>query len=162
MSREVRRVPADWDPREIKNAYGHVQPHFDEVWEDAFEEYVKSYESWKAGTHPDFAEYGKAHSFLDWVGGPPDPDYYRPRWPDESRTHFMMYSTTSEGSPMSPAFATIEELAHWLADTKASAFGSMTATYEEWLAMCQQGHSIASGVMINGEMLSGVSAVSHV
>lgn len=51
---------------------------------------------------------------------------------------WQMWEDTSEGSPISPVFATQEELARWLADTKASAFGNMTATYEEWLRMIGQ------------------------
>ena len=42
----------------------------------------------------------------------------------------MIYETCSEGSPISPAFETPEELARWLTD---NSFGSMTATYEQWL-----------------------------
>ena len=44
-----------------------------------------------------------------------------------------MWETTSEGSPMSPVFATSEELAAWLADTGASIFGSATADKAQWL-----------------------------
>jgi hypothetical protein len=36
-------------------------------------------------------------------------------------------------------FWTIEELARWLADHNASAFGGSTATYEQWLATCKRG-----------------------
>jgi len=49
----------------------------------------------------------------------------------------MMYENTSEGTPISPPFETPEELARWLADNNASAFGGMTATYEQWLATCK-------------------------
>lgn len=80
---------------------------------------------------------------------------YMPDWPIEQRTHLMMYESTSEGTPISPAFATPEELARWLADNGASAFGRDTATYEQWLAMARQGWSV-SGVMIDGRMMSGV------
>lgn len=44
---------------------------------------------------------------------------------------WQMWETTSEGSPISPPFATPEELARWLADTGASAFGNQTATFDE-------------------------------
>lgn len=65
---------------------------------------------------------------------------------------WQMWETTSEGSPMSPVFATAEELARWLTDTGASTFGYNTASYETWLriitgqdiAMVQ----IAPGVVI--------------
>ena len=73
---------------------------------------------------------------------------------------WQMWETTSEGSPMSPVFATPEELARWLADTGASAFGRQGATYEEWLGMCREGWA-PSAVMSNGVIRSGVAAVSE-
>lgn len=56
---------------------------------------------------------------------------------------WQMWSTTSEGEPMSPVFATPEELARWLADNRASKFGSTTASYDEWLAIIK-GEKLAS------------------
>lgn len=56
---------------------------------------------------------------------------------------WQMWETTSEGSPMSPVFATAEELARWLADTGASIFGDRTAPYEYWLRVIT-GQDIAS------------------
>ena len=70
---------------------------------------------------------------------------------------WQMWETTSEGSPMSPVFKTPEELAKWLADNKASAFGNMTATYDEWLNMIKAGHA-PSAIMTNGKIISGVAA----
>jgi dihydroxy-acid dehydratase len=52
---------------------------------------------------------------------------------------------------------TPEELARWLADNNASAFASMTATYEQWLATCKRGWS-PSAILENGELKSGVEA----
>ena len=43
---------------------------------------------------------------------------------------YQMWETVSEGSPVSPVFATPEELARYLADSKES-----SANYEQWLAM---------------------------
>lgn len=74
---------------------------------------------WWAGEHP----------------AAPRSSGYMPQWPAEQRTHYMMYEDTSEGTPISPAFATPHELAKWLAETGASVFGSQTASYEEWLAI---------------------------
>lgn len=45
---------------------------------------------------------------------------------------WQMWETTSEGSPISPVFATADALATWLADTGASLFGSTTAPREQW------------------------------
>jgi hypothetical protein len=73
----------------------------------------------------------------------------------------MMYETTSEGTPISPAFRTPEALARWLADTGASAFGNETATYEEWLAACRRGWS-PSGMVSDGRVVSGVAGLATV
>jgi hypothetical protein len=76
---------------------------------------------------------------------------------------FQMWETTSEGSPMSPVFATPEELAKWLYDNKASSFGSQTSTYEEWLTMITTTGWAPSAVLNVGEgtLKSGVSAISE-
>ena len=71
----------------------------------------------------------------------------------------MMYEDTTEGTPISPAFATPEELARWLADTGASAFGDSTATYEQWLHVCKGGWAPSAVIDING-MRSGVEAMA--
>lgn len=47
---------------------------------------------------------------------------------------FQLWETTSEGSPQSPVFATLDELCTWCA-TNATTFGSHRATAEEWRKM---------------------------
>ena len=126
MGRQVRRVPADWNPPK-------GQPHYDQDYDAAVQEWKDGYEKWK--THPA----STTREYWDWYGNPPERRYYRPKWTEEQRTHFMMYQTTDEGTPMSPAFSTPEELARWLADTGASWFASFTATYEQWLTVCRGG-----------------------
>ena len=71
---------------------------------------------------------------------------------------WQMWEDVSEGSPISPIFKKPEELARWLADNGASAMGSQTATYEQWLKMIKVGSS-PSGAMIGGKMMTGVEAV---
>lgn len=104
----------------------------------------------------------KTSSFEDYFdenyGEKPDPQWYMPDWKDEERTHLMMYENTSEGTPLSPAFETPEELARWLTDNGASSFGAMTATYEQWLGMCRSGWA-PSAIMTNGVLESGVAAL---
>lgn len=48
-----------------------------------------------------------------------------------------MYESTTAGAPISPAFATPEELAQWLTDTNALAFGSMEYSYDSWLRIAK-------------------------
>jgi len=103
------------------------------------------------------------HPTYEWWAGDvpskPSPDEFMPNWSEAERTHFMMYEDTSEGTPISPAFATAEELARWLADTGASAFADMTATYEQWLSTIRRG-SACSAVISDGHMMSGVEVLA--
>jgi hypothetical protein len=148
MSREVRRVPADWE-----------HPLY-EKWEGR-EGYKPLYEG---------AEYQRAHDgFIEKLNaeglqeaidyyGALDRNDYMPNWPAEQRTHYMMYESTSEGTPISPAFETPEELARWLAGTGASAFAGETASYEAWLRVAQGGFA-PSAIIQDGKMMSGVEAL---
>lgn len=47
---------------------------------------------------------------------------------------FQLWENTSEGSPSSPVFGTLEELCEWCADN-ATTFASERATKDEWMAM---------------------------
>lgn len=174
MGREVRRVPADW--QHPKDDHGRFIPMHEQSFEAAFKEWTESELSewlegrahWALGEVTDYhggwepiPEKYAADKWEDYAGTAPtspNPRDYMPDWPEEVRTHFMMYETCSEGTPISPAFATPEELAHWLADTGASSFGSMTASYGDWLRVCQGGYA-PSAVVVNGQLKSGVEGV---
>ena len=52
---------------------------------------------------------------------------------------FQLWETTSEGSPISPVFPSLEELCQWLCETGASWFGSHTADYNQWMSMLSKG-----------------------
>lgn len=138
MGREVRRVPANW--QHPTDAHGALIPmHARFPYDD------------------DEIREGIADG---WLTG--EPPYYgipvMPGWSDAERTHWQMYETCSEGTPISPAFATPEELAWWLADSGASAFGNMTASYSAWLATLRSGSAISAVVTSDGHLMSGVEA----
>lgn len=143
MGREVRRVPADWQHPKTGDRF---DPLFD------------GYNDALASFQDDIDKMGLAEA-LDYNGGGPCSDDYMPDWPESERTHYMMYEDTSEGTPISPAFETPEELAQWLADTGASSFGHSTATYEQWLPTCR-GAWAPSMVMESGQLKSGVEFVA--
>lgn len=149
MGREVRRVPASWEHPQKEN--GDYQPLYDESWEEAVAEWKAGYAKWEA----DGARGGEFWEY----DSPPDRDYYRPRWTDAERTHFQMYETVSEGTPISPPMESVEALARWLADNGASACAGDTATYEQWLRMCQVGWA-PSFAVIDGVPQSGVEAIA--
>jgi len=142
MGREVRRVTKDW--KHPENERGRLKPLFE------------GYASAKAKFEAKQAKDGLQEA-LDYFGHAPDVYDYMPDWPEAEKTHLMMYENTTEGTPISPAFETPEELARWLADNKASAFGGMTATYEQWLATAKAGWA-PSMVMMGGDLVSGVES----
>ena len=50
---------------------------------------------------------------------------------------YQLWETTSEGSPDSPVFASLDALCEWCAEN-ATTFGSYTATAEEWKGMLSE------------------------
>lgn len=132
MGREIRRVPADWEhPRqqckhspwtggchEAKANGGRCfMPLHNRDYDTEAREWIAAAEKWHRG-EPD--EHSRAedmaeHPFYwDWSGPPPDKDYYRPKWTDAECTHFQVYETVSEGTPVTPHFATKAELVDYL------------------------------------------------
>lgn len=139
MGREVRRVPADWQ---------HPRYSADDAPHDKAVGRFKPLNDGYADTAARFMEMATEEEYM-------------PDWPEADRTHFMMYEDTSEGTPISPAFATPEELARWLADTGASSFGSMTASYEAWLRVAKGGFAPSAVIGPDG-FQSGVEALAEV
>ena len=140
MSREVRRVSQDW--RHPKDERGHFIPMHETFPYNQAE-----------------IEEGLRDGWLE--GNPP---YYNfavmPQWNEIEKTHYQMYETVSEGTPISPIMESPEMLARWLTDNKASASGRMTANYEQWLTVCKGGYA-PSMVYIPGRgLISGVEALN--
>lgn len=92
-------------------------------------------------------KYETLHDEWEWIQ-PPSGDAYQ------------LWSTTSEGNPMSPPFATPEELARWLTDNKASSFGHFTQDYETWLNFIRGPGWAMSMMGWDGNVMSGVEFVS--
>lgn len=71
---------------------------------------------------------------------------------------YQLWETVSEGSPLSPALATPEELALWLTEHETSACGPITLSYDQWLAFIQ-GPGWAPSMVLDGQkFISGVEA----
>lgn len=190
MGREVRRVPPDWD--HPKDERGRYQPMFDRSFAEAVREWEEEeLPQWIEGERL-WREEGKVKRYsggvmtieeaiaetpeyrrptvptYEWWAGSrperPDPAYYMPDWSDDQRTHFMMYEDTSEGTPISPAFETPEQLAAWLVETKADAGAGGLASYEGWLRIAKGGFC-PTGVLTVGAgrtvWQSGVEATKH-
>jgi hypothetical protein len=166
MSREVRRVPPGW--KHPRNAHGNYIPLYEGPFSQRAKEWDEEAAMWAKGKRRgygddewvDIEDEYKGLLFEDWDGPRPEKQDYMPEWDEGECTHFMMYETCTEGTPISPAFPTPEELARWLVDNNASAFARQTATYEQWLRVCRGGYA-PSAMLIPGKgIVSGVAALA--
>jgi predicted acyl esterase len=162
MGREVRRVPANWQHPLDKN--GHYVPLFDGAdYQDRADEWDNDYKDWSEGWRPEYCKdpASRAMTCEEYFGDRPNRDRYMPTWTEAEATHYQMYETCSEGTPISPVFETPEALAHWLADNNASACGYQTASYDGWLRVALGG--FAPTMVISGGIIkSGVESMREI
>ena len=114
MGREIRRVPPNWV--HPKDDSGVDQPMFDMTFMDAAKQWKEDFAAWERGERSSYFEErdGEPYEFWEYNENPPNRKYYRP-WADQEATWFQLWQTVSEGSPVSPPFATMEELIQHLA-----------------------------------------------
>lgn len=119
MSRKIRRVPANWEHPKAERGDG-FQPLYDEDFHDASWKWWEAAVRWHNASHGtrcleehEMAAIDDHPWYWQWDGPPPDQDYYRQPSTAE-RTHYQMYETVSEGTPVSPVFASLQELEDWL------------------------------------------------
>jgi len=92
----------------------HYQPMYDENFEDAAKEWKEDFLAWERGERPDYCgDESKKLEYWEWESDPPDRKYYRP-YKDEEATWYQIYETVSEGAPVTPPFATKQELVEYL------------------------------------------------
>lgn len=116
MGRELRRVPMDFDWPMNKVWPGYLIDICRTVKEDCdlCKQFCKL-----AGLNK------KNDHCLDLTIHPPKGEGYQ------------LWETTSEGSPVSPVFETMEELADWC-ENNATLFGTIKTTKEKWLRMFKE------------------------
>jgi hypothetical protein len=131
MGRQIRRVVPNWQhPKKdfpnhrLQRMEEGYQPMFDQDFESAMKEWLDELNKWLNGQfalilakHPElpYKPDEPYRAFCCWRGEAPDPEYYRPVWKEEDRTWFQVYETVSEGKPVTPPFATRQELVCYLA-----------------------------------------------
>lgn len=176
MGREIRRVPPGWRHPTVGELCGDgggqpwaagkpwlPHPQYDENYDQAARRWLENCALWARGEHPD--QPADTEFFWDWDGPPPSQEYYRTgRWafaPEEA-TWYMMYETTSEGTPISPSFSTPEEVARYCADNRVSAFAGQPASYEDWLYVARGGYAPSGMVLGDGSVVSGVEGMARI
>lgn len=111
-------VPPNWKhPRDER---GNLKPMYNENFHDKFADWLAEFDrirddALSADERDVYAGEGKI-PLAEWLndeGSPPDPSTYRP-WRDEEATWFQVWETVSEGTPVTPPFATRAELVDYL------------------------------------------------
>lgn len=92
MGREIRRVPPNWEHPKDEN--GHHRPLFDRTYDQALADWQEHDDA-----DPDYK---------------PNPAHYRPAFAEGEATHYQVYEDVTEGTPVSPVFATLSEVEQWL------------------------------------------------
>ena len=143
MSRELRKVPANWEHPKREN--GTYQPMLKTFYGDALKDWFEQNEKWENGTHPDLIAEPELKNefplFAMWHGDSPNVKYYQAKkYTEEELTHIQLYETTSEGTPLSPVFHKddFEQLCEW-AEKNATTFADFKATKEQWKQMLSEG-----------------------
>lgn len=170
MSREVRRVPKNWEHPKRKN--GNYIPLYGGSFHESLAEWQKGKSKWDEGLRENWFSKNEEDkwkprsedelnmSFEEWSGQIPKEKYYMPEWKDNEKTHLQMYETTSEGTPISPVIEDPKELARWLVDNEASAFGQSTASYDSWLSTIERGFAFSAVFDTAKGIISGVEGMN--
>ena len=150
MGRELRRVPMDFNYPLHQTWYGHF---IDFINTCVYENGEKKYCEWCKATAkikgvpftnfgcPDWDEYlSEPVKRLKELLAPPKGQGYQ------------LWETTSEGSPISPVFVTLDELCEWC-EKNATVFANIHATKEEWKAMLTR---FENGTVIYEDATNGV------
>lgn len=118
MGREIRMVPPNWEHPKVIRRDGRegYQPMRNQRFEDAAKEWKEEFMAWERGERPDYCDEESARlEFWEWNGEPPDREYYQ-TWNPEDATWYQVWETVSEGTPVTPPFATKQELIDYLVE----------------------------------------------
>lgn len=134
MGRELRRVPMDFD-----------YP-LNKVWYGGFIDTISTCMSTNEGSMCELCKKMatiKGIPFTDY--GCPDFDTYlaepkkklKELLAPPSGDGYQLWETTSEGSPISPVFETLDDLCEWC-ENNATTFADFKATKDEWQKMLDE------------------------
>lgn len=122
MGREIRMVPPNWEhPRFTKDDapwnrhVGAYKPLYRPGFDEEFANWLADFDRVRRGDLNEFERKWYARGLADWLAEEraPDPGMYA-NYTAEEATWFQVYETVSEGTPVSPPFATKAELIDYL------------------------------------------------
>ncbi len=167
VSREIRRVPVDWQhpmqPR-TRPLWGREKPsrlcptgyeyaHIERrSYGDVLSEWERKKAAWEAGEGPSQFDMTSLDTY--W-GEEPEEDRYMPDFPEDAVLGYCLYQTVSEGTPVTPVFATEDELIEHLV-----MYGEdydQVPMRRRSAEIVVRGGWAPSGAVINGTFLKGAS-----
>lgn len=115
MGRELRMVPPNWEHPKTTRRNGDYdyQPMYNRSFKKASDEWTADFMAWMEKYPSGVNEDG--YRFWEYEGDPPGREYHVP-YEESEATWFQLYQTVSEGTPVSPPFATREELIEYLVE----------------------------------------------
>lgn len=121
MGREIRLVPAGWEHPKRRCPHWPkcegsecFQPMFDRTFKKQAKEWKDSLFAWERGDRPSYCSAdSRGLEFWEYEGAPPDREFYVP-YEKSDCSWLQMYETVSEGTPVTPAFKTDQELIDYL------------------------------------------------
>jgi hypothetical protein len=164
MGREIRKVPAHWEhPKTTRWDY-RLQKDV-ECYKPLYDDRDAALKSFAA----DIEKMGLAEA-IDYHGGGPKSDDYVD-FEGKEPTWWQVYETVSEGTPVTPPFATREELVEYLVengdfwDQNRRKEGRSSMPCDPWSRENAVAFVMGSGwapsmVIDNGKIMSGVEALS--
>jgi len=172
MGREIRRVPPNWQHPENEHGF---KPLHDQSYLEALNEWLENHRQWEAGTHRDLSD-GVSKvvypHYAYWGGNAPDVESYRPEWKPGEATWWQVYETVSEGTPVTPPFATQQELVEYLVtegdfwDQRRRKEGVVSVPCQPWTRKQAEsfvfGHQWAPSMVIkDGRAITGIEAMAE-
>ena len=126
MGRGLKRVPLDFDWPDEMPWKGYLSPY--------------AYEQCRAcqGHGCRYCDDTGAIWFSEEIRQRAENFYTQERYDPPSGPGYQLWETTSEGSPVSPVFATLDELCAWC-EVNATTFATMRASAAEWYRMLNDG-----------------------
>lgn len=142
MSREIRAVAPGWQHPRDPGTYSDGSPRYRGLYK-------------ASELQTDLAVFEENPDKFDGVE--PNPSQYMPELKEGTAYGWQMYETVSEGTPVSPIFATKDELAEWLSSPAA---GRERVSVESAAKFVKDGWA-PSFVSMGGTFMSGVEAASR-
>lgn len=165
MGREIRRVPPHWDhpTQACKHSPWNGGCDYAKAHDGrCLKPLMQGYGDAKAEFEKMQVEKGLQEA-LDYFGRAPDMNDYVPDWKEDEATWFQVYETVSEGTPVTPPFATREELVEylvkhgdfWSQHSKAGGFARKAAE-----AFVMRDGWVPSMVMQDGKLTEGIESAA--